>query len=143
MQYIVDENKAFIRIDKDEDLFSNILTVANEENWVAAHISGIGALKDVELGYYRLDKKEYDRAKYSDIVELLSLDGNLSFKSGERFLHLHAVLGNANFQCFGGHLFKATVGVTCEVNVRIFNAETVREMNKDIGLAQVSFCPIK
>lgn len=142
MQYSVDGDVVFIRIDKDEDLFANILQVAQSEGFEAAHISGIGALRDVELGYYRLDKKDYDRAVYSDVVELLSLEGNLSLKDGQRFLHLHAVLGNANFQCFGGHLFKATVGVTCEINCRIYKTAASRELNPQIGLAHLNLCAI-
>lgn len=142
MEYILNKDKGIIRIDKDESLFDSILQVANQEQWQAAHFSGIGALKEVELGFYQLEQKTYDRKLFKSNAELLSLEGNLCFNQGERFLHLHAILSDQNFACFGGHLFSAKVAVTCEVNVRVFDAEIERKPNSEIGLSLLTFCPV-
>ena len=139
MDYIVNHESAFIRIDRNEDLFSSIYQVVEKEGWQCAHLSGIGAIKDVELGYYNTEKREYVRKIFPQEAELLSLDGNLSIKDDEPFLHIHSVLSGTDFQCFGGHLFSARIAVTCEVNVRVFDTAVFRQMNDQVGLACVNF----
>jgi len=139
MEYIIDKDKAFLRLDKEQDLFSSILKVANDEKWQSAHISGIGALKDIELGYYNIDSKTYTRKKFNDSHELINLDGNLSILEGKRFLHLHTTLSNKDFQCIGGHLFSALISVSCEVNIRLFTANVTRKLNDIVGLPCINF----
>lgn len=139
MNYILDNDKAFIRLDKDQDLFSSILDVANAENWSSAHISGIGALKNIELGYYDLSTQTYTKKLFNSSHELLSLDGNLCFLDGKRVLHLHGVFSGADFNCIGGHIFNAKVSVTCEVNLRVFNNSVNRKLNESVGLPCVIF----
>ncbi len=136
MRYLVDADKAFVCLDQGEDLFSNLEMLAVKESWQVAHVSGIGALKDIELGFYDLSKQTYQREQFNQEVELLSLEGNLTFKANKPFFHLHAVLGNADYQCFGGHLFRAKVAVVCEINIRIFNGKIVRTLNEKIGIAE-------
>lgn len=142
MDNLISTTTHFIRIDKDEDLFLSLEKYATEHKLKSGHLSGIGALKDVELGFYHLDKKQYDRKLFPKEVELLSLEGNLTFLEGKPFFHIHAVLGDENFKAFGGHLFSAKVAVTCEVNFREFNCDVTREMNAEVALNTVSFCKI-
>ena len=142
MEYTGNETY-FLRIDKDEDLFETILSWAVEHNVTCAHLSGIGALKDVELGFYHLSEKSYERKLFPKEAELLSLEGNISLLDEKPFLHLHAVLGDENFNAFGGHLFSAKVAVTCEVNIRPIPATAKRIPNEEIGLNLLSFCKIK
>ena len=132
----------FIRIDKDEDLFLALEKYARQYELKSGHLSGVGALKDVELGFYHLDKKEYDRKFFPKEAELLSLEGNLTFLDGKPFFHIHAVLGDENFNAFGGHLFSAKVAVTCEVNFREFSQDVTRKLNEEVALNTISFCKI-
>jgi len=143
MQYQKDNDRYFIRIDKDEDLFKSLETFAATEKLKAGHLSGIGALKNCELGFYHLDSKTYDRKMFESEAELLSLDGNLSSLDGHPFFHIHTVLGGEDFRCYGGHLFSATVAVTCEVNFRPLDIEIERRPNQSIGLNLIHFCGIE
>ena len=130
----------FIRIDKDQDLFTTLENWAIENKIKSGHLSGIGALKDVELGFYHLEQKYYDRKLFPKEAELLSLEGNLTYLEGKPYFHIHAVLGDEEFRAFGGHLFSAKVAVTCEVNFREFDHETSRIFNENIGLNHLNFC---
>ncbi|EQC48875.1 PF03479 domain protein [Bacteriovorax sp. BSW11_IV] len=134
MEYMNDGQNYIVRIDKDENLFEKLIEFAKKENLTSGHISGIGALKDVELGFYHLDKLEYHKKKFTDDYELLGLEGNLSHMDGEPFFHIHATLGDSEFKAFGGHVFDATVAVTCEVNFRVFDELVERKLNSCIGL---------
>ena len=142
MQYQKDKDRYFVRIDKDEDLFSSLEKFAAEEKLKSGHLSGIGALKDCELGFYHLHSKTYDRKMFSEEAELLSLDGNLSILDGKPFFHIHTVLGGEDFRCYGGHLFSANVAVTCEVNFRPLDIDVERRANDEIGLNLLHFCGI-
>ncbi len=106
-----------------------------------ATLSGLGALKEVELGYYELDHKEYIRKTFTDDYELISLSGNVALKDGKPFIHVHAALGDKGFQVFGGHLFEATVAVTAEISVLPFDFAPGRELDPSIGLSLI--CQMK
>lgn len=115
MEYTKKDGSYLIRLMKDEDLFLTLEKFAKEEGLTAGHVSGIGALKDIELGFYHLEEKYYQKKKFSEDHELLSLSGNLSLLDGKEFFHLHTVISDDQFQCFGGHLFSAVVAVTVEI----------------------------
>jgi len=142
VEYLKDQNRYFIRIDKDEDLFKSLEAFAEKEKLKAGHLSGIGALKDTELGFYHLHSKTYDKKMFNDEAELLSLDGNLSILDGKPFFHIHTVLGGSDFNCYGGHLFSAKVAVTCEINFRPLEMDILRKPNSEIGLNLIQFCGI-
>lgn len=143
MDAIKDGDLWFLRLDKDENLFSTLEAWAAKEGLQSGHLSGIGALKNCELGFYHLAQKHYDRKLFPNEAELLSLEGNLSSLDGKPFFHIHTVLGDENFNAFGGHLFNADVAVTCEINFRPFHQDIVRTQNESIGLNLLNFCQIK
>ena len=134
MNYQFKQGKGIIILEKDEDLFLSIEEIAKKENLKCGFFNGIGALKKAELGFYHLHKKEYHREFFNDEVELLSMNGNLSLLNEKPFLHIHATLGSDDFSCFGGHLFKAVVAVTCEIRFEIYPFELTRTFNECIGL---------
>ncbi len=142
MQCLQDEDRYFGSLDRGDNLFEALLKVASSLKLASAHISGIGALKDIELGYFDVDKKEYLRKTFEKDSELLSLDGNIAQQNDKPVLHLHAVLGDQNFQCFGGHLFNPTVAVTAEINIRVFNQQVERSLEPNLRFNQLKFCTI-
>ena len=73
--------------------------------------------------------------EYSEILELLSLEGNVALKDGEPFIHAHVVLSDHKMQTLGGHLFETTVGVSGEFFLREFDGNAYRELKPKIGLA--------
>ncbi|MFG1485963.1 PPC domain-containing DNA-binding protein [Halobacteriovorax sp. RZ-1] len=138
MQYIKQEECYLIKLYKDEDLFTSLEEFAAAEKLGAGMLKGIGALKDVELGFYHLDTKTYDRKEFKGDFELLSLDGNLSHLDGKPFFHIHTVLGDEDFSCKGGHLFRATVAVTTEIYFFPIVQKIERKMDEEIGLNLLS-----
>lgn len=124
-----------IVLDKGDKLVEVLTQVVTEHRIPGGYLSGIGALRDVELGYYVLERKTYLRKIFSEeAYELLTLTGNVSLKKDTPFVHVHAVLGKDDFSTFGGHLFEATVAVTAEITLTPFDKMPVRKPNLDIGL---------
>lgn len=142
MEFLTHNDRYFVKLYKDEDLFSCLEKLADQESFKVANLNGIGALKDVELGFYHLDKKEYHRKTFEGEYELLSMVGNCSLLKGKPFFHIHASLSGEDFSCFGGHLFGAKVAVTCEIELRTFPIEIERLPDEEVGLNLLSMCKI-
>lgn len=117
-----------------DELTSSLVSFAEKQEIFSAEVRAIGALKDFELGYYLLNKKQYKRSKYTEIAELVSCMGNISQKDGKPFPHLHATLGLPDFQVIGGHLFSGLVAVTVEAIIRPLPEKLVRKFDETVGL---------
>ena len=99
-----------------------------------AKISGIGAVKNTEIGAYDTIKKEYIRKEFSDVLELVSYEGNITLKEGKPFVHAHVVLSDHDMKPYGGHLFETTVAAVGEFFLKRFDGNAFRELNEDVGL---------
>lgn len=133
----------FLKLHKDEKLNTTLAQFMIEQKIEGGFFHGLGALKNSELGFYHLHKKEYQRETFHDEAELLNLTGNLSWFEGKPIVHSHVTLGDTEFKAFGGHLFEADVAVTVEIMVTTFKEKIERKYAPDIGLNLISFCPIK
>lgn len=130
-------------LDKDQKLLETLTKIVTQEKIKGGHLTAIGALKDTELGFYELHKKDYIRKTFDKgDFELVSLIGNISLKDGAPYVHAHAALGKEDFSIFGGHLFEAKVAVTAEIYIAEFGALPEREVDPDVGLATLQRCPI-
>ena len=135
MEYIKDGQNYLIRLEKEEEIMTSLQKFMLDEKIPSGLLKGLGALKDVELGFYELEKKTYIRKKFPPEAELLSLIGNLSWKEGSTaWPHIHVVLGDANFNAFGGHLFTAKVAVTVELYLETCSKKVSREFDDITGL---------
>ena len=129
------ENSHLVVLSKGEAFIAGLTEYCKEHSVKGAFYNAIGALENVELGYYDLHNQTYVRKTFSDgDYELVSAHGNLTLKNGEPYVHIHASISGPDFQVFGGHLFEATVAVTAEVQLTPLETFAVREPNKSIGL---------
>ncbi len=122
-----------VRIDRGEVLPACLERWMAEQGIGAATFAGIGALDDVELGYFDRVSRVYARRTFPESRELLSLVGNGSWHAGQPVVHAHVVLGGPDFSVVGGHLFRATVSVTVELHVQPLRALT-RRRDDAVGL---------
>jgi predicted DNA-binding protein with PD1-like motif len=124
-------------LDRGEPLIATLTPVLEALCLTGGFISGLGALRDAQLGYYELHRKQYIRKTFTDDYELVSLTGNIAIKDGKPFIHVHAALSDAEFRVFGGHLFEANVAVTAEISIVPFEFAPERISNPDVGLATI------
>jgi hypothetical protein len=107
---------AVIRFDKGErfpDALSNYCRESGLQSGIV--LGGIGMLSETTIGRY--DGSTYETTVLKDSLEVLSLQGNISMKEGEPFIHLHVSLADHDFTARGGHLFEATVSMVIELAV--------------------------
>lgn len=128
------DNGYFLRIDKNEEIVSTITGFIISEKIQSGTIVGIGALTNVTIGYFDRHNKQYNQHVFDDVYELLSLKGNISYIGEEPIVHVHCVLGDADYQTIGGHLFSGTVAVTGEVFIQTFQEKFSRKLDDDFNL---------
>jgi len=143
----------FTRLRPGEDVFQRVTEVCKENNLARAVIlSGIGSLCDVA---FRDLKTGIDLSVNVDKTnlmqeygpfELLTLEGSIvplvgefgALKHGDPVVHLHATLGTAYGNVFGGHLFQATVFTTTEVFLaKIKNSSVKKKQSTVTGLTEM------
>ncbi|MDO8571741.1 MAG: DNA-binding protein [bacterium] len=128
------DNRLIVGLERGEDLRSSIETLSVQFRIESAYVSAIGALKDPELGYYDLSKKEYIRRRFLGIWELISLQGNISLYNTTPLFHAHVSIGGSDFQVFGGHFFNGTIGVVAEIHITPMPTPLHRLYCESIGL---------
>jgi uncharacterized protein len=133
-----DGERTFLLVfDPGDRIVEELVGFARDRGVTAARVIGIGAVSEAELGFYRPERRDYDRWTEGH-QEVLSLTGNLSVEGSDHRAHLHVVLGTADGSARGGHLFEGTVGPTLEVFV-VENPgrEIRRERDEDRGLSVI------
>jgi len=136
-------SQIIVVLEKDQNVIEALTEVAISQKIRGGHITGIGAVKDVELGFYELHKKDYIRKKFTgDDYELIALNGNVSLRDGLPYIHVHTALGRSDFGVFGGHLFEARVAVTAEIYITPFGMMPERTFQPGLGLQTITHCLI-
>ncbi|MFH1810893.1 MAG: PPC domain-containing DNA-binding protein [Pseudomonadota bacterium] len=123
-----------LRVDKDASLLDALSDFARRHHIESAALVAIGALREVELGYFHVAEKRYDRRRLDGDYELIHLAGNISMLDGAPFVHAHVVLGDENLGCLSGHLFSAVVAVTVEVHLTALPGRVDRRADAGTGI---------
>ena len=134
MQYKQINDDYFIYIEKNEKIMETFTQFCIKNNISNAKISGIGAVKNTEIGAYDILKKQYIKKKFDNILELVSFEGNITLNNDAPFPHAHVVLSDHDMNTYGGHLFETTVAAVGEFFLKNIHNEAYRKLNHDIGL---------
>lgn len=134
MEYKRFNNTIIARLDRGEEILTEIEKIAKSESIKLAKVSAIGAVNDFTVGVYDVDKKEYKANSFTGDFELLSLLGNINTMNGEYYCHLHMSAGNEKGEVFGGHLNRAVISVTCEMFIDIIDGTVDRKHDDNIGI---------
>jgi hypothetical protein len=134
MQSKEKDSLVFVRLFPNEDPHHELKKVCKKHKVeTAVVLSGLGQLKQFQLGYYK-EKGDYTPQEFQKPHELLSLTGNISSQEGEYNLHLHAVLGDEEKNVVGGHLISAKVEVTNEIVLLKTDLKIKRILEETTGL---------
>ena len=78
MKHLAKNQAHLFILDRGDKLFETLTPALERLGIRGGMISGLGALKDVALGYYELARQQYVRKTFPDDYELLRLNGNIS-----------------------------------------------------------------
>ena len=122
--------------DPGDEVVSTLLAFAKDKGIKAAQLTALGGFREVSLGFFDFDRKDYVSKTVAEQVEVMSLIGNFAqTPDGESKLHAHVVVGKRDYSAHGGHLMRAIVNPTLEVMVTESPSELARVFHKDKGLA--------
>jgi predicted DNA-binding protein with PD1-like motif len=122
-----------VRLERGDETMESLARFAAEQRISAAEVTGIGAYASAEVGFHRLEKRDYHRIQVPE-AEVVSLLGNLSTSDEGPRVHLHVALGHLDGTMTGGHLFRGVVGATLELFVREETGLLHRLPDEEIGL---------
>ncbi|MFQ5980010.1 MAG: PPC domain-containing DNA-binding protein [Candidatus Heimdallarchaeota archaeon] len=125
-----------IALKKGDDLTESIQAICEKEKIHGGSvISGIGALAHCRLGYFDLEKREYQTVSINEPVELVSTSGTITFTNGTLFPHIHLIVSNSKGECAGGHaLSECIVSVTAELVIVEFDKTLLRSLDPESEL---------
>ena len=123
-----------LRFDVDNDVVAGILEFAEKRGIEAAWLSAVGSSKEVELGFYFLEKKEYSYKIFAEPLEILQASGTLAIMNEKPILHWHGVFSNASYETVGGHIQRLTANATVEVFIHKLNEHLERKKDSKTGL---------
>ena len=138
MQYEKDGDTYIIYLEQGESIMATLTEFCIAHQIINGQISGIGAIKEIELGVYDLKNQEYITHKLEETWELTSYQANIQLKDEEPFIHAHINISDHDLTAKGGHLFEAKVAVVGEFILRIINSSGKRVFNPEIGLPCMS-----
>ena len=123
-----------------DEVASGLNSFAAAHKVTAASFTAIGALEDVDLGYFDWAKKDYVKLPVREQVEVLSLIGDVSEKEGGGVqVHAHIVVGRSDGSTRGGHLLRGHVRPTLEVVLTESPAHLKRRHDAESGLSLIRF----
>ena len=131
---IINKNLMIVSLDKGDFVNKSIKDIFIKEKLTSGWVSGIGAVCNVEIGYYDINTKQYFKKKYLEEYELTSLNGNITFADSEHFVHTHVTLSDNEFNCFGGHLFDAQIAAAGEFKIDLISDPIIRKFSQNVGL---------
>ena len=83
----------YIRVDKGEEIISEILAVCKKEGIGSAIFSGIGGCEKAEIQTFLADRREFETEVVEGMLELVSLNGNVGQdEDGAYCHHTHALV---------------------------------------------------
>lgn len=112
------DNGYLVRLDRGEEVTEVLERFLKDEGIHAGTVSGLGGIRNAELGYYDLPSRTYQRKRVPGNLELIHYGGNITLTEGRPFIHAHAVVSGPDFKPCSGHFFSAEVALTGEFVVR-------------------------
>jgi len=130
------ETGFMIKLARGERVMETLGAFCEKYSIKSAVFSAIGAVKNTEIGYYNLEKREYFFKKIADEREVASMTGNVAMVDEKPLIHAHAVLSamDETLSCIGAHIKEAEVAVTLEIFLTPFALPMTRAYDEETGL---------
>lgn len=119
-----------LRLVRGEEIISSLRFFAEKKRIPSGILWGIGAMRNVEIGYFDDRKKEYLKRRFRKSVEILNLTGSISYIEKKPYIHIHCTIGDKGLKCFGGHLFSGEITATAEIYINILTKKIMRERDE-------------
>jgi predicted DNA-binding protein with PD1-like motif len=134
MQYLKIKNGYVLKLETNEEIIATLKDFVKEHKLKGGFINGIGAGKEVMLGYFDYPKKTYRKRFFAEEIEFTSLMGNIAWLEQDPIIHIHCTISPENFITYSGHLFSGKVTATCEIMIALLEKKLIRKADIKTGL---------
>ena len=108
----------FVILEEGDEVMESLKSFALEQGIEAARFSGIGALRETTVAFFKVGEEESREILFDEQVQVLSCMGTIGVtKAGEPVVHAHLVLSLPDGHARGGHLISAKVRPKLELVV--------------------------
>ena len=128
-----------IRLERGEELAASLKELCVTERVRLGTLSGLGAMDHVVVGVYDLAEKRFCPNVFDEPLEMTGLEGSVTEREGEPYLHIHASFRRADGSVIGGHLSEARVSATAELFLRALAGRVGRVFDEETGLNLLDF----
>ena len=129
MEYKRFGSRMVLRIDRGEEVLTQLHRAAEQEGIRLAAVSGLGAVGDFTVGVFHTAERQYHAHRFQGDFEIVSLVGTITTKDGEFYAHLHMSAGDTEGRVLGGHLNEAVISATCELVITLLDGQVERAMD--------------
>jgi uncharacterized protein len=122
-------------LSQGDDVWTALVVFANDQKVQSARFSAIGAVRDPEVAWFDVGRREYKAMTFREQMEVLSLSGDVTLGAdGRPIVHTHVALARSDGAVWGGHLLGATVSPTLEVFVTAYPVPLQKRLDPATGL---------
>jgi predicted DNA-binding protein with PD1-like motif len=119
---------------KNDEVLSGISDFAAQHHILSARFTAIGALKEVTMAWFDLNRKSYRLNLIHQQAELTSLMGDIGLYDGNPVVHAHCSVGFSDGSMQGGHLVEAVTDPTIELFMTVFPTALQKKLDKRTDL---------
>ena len=119
-------NHYIIRINRGEEVITELTKFCQENKIFSGSFYGIGACSEAELAHYSVETKQYSKQTFTGEHEVTSLIGIITDKK----IHIHATIADNKFQAQAGHLSRMVISGACEIHL-LSGAESISRLPDD------------
>ena len=89
----IDEPHFVVCLEGGDEIHDSLVAFVEKEHITFGMIQGIGTVREVTLGFFHPDRKEYRETKLYGIKEIISLTGTLDMFQKKPYGHFNIALG--------------------------------------------------
>ena len=116
MDHVESAGVIFVRLDPGDPLVGSLRNLADEAALLCGSIaSGVGMLTDPLLGFFSVERDDYERTQLAGTFDLSSIQGNVTRRDGVPVPHVHVVFNDPSLKTYSGHLIEARCHITMEL----------------------------
>lgn len=110
----INKSSWVIRLQRGEKIIKTLKNFCKEKDIYGGFFFGVGAMDQVEIAHYSLEKKKYSSKKLKKAFEVLNITGSIG-REKDLIVHAHVTLGDNKMKVLGGHLVEGRVSGTMEL----------------------------
>jgi len=133
-KFIRTGNKFIVSLDNHVSIMEALKAFCKENDIKSGSISGIGAVNEATFRYLNPNTMAYVDKLYEEQMELTAIEGNISRKDGQVYLHIHVTASRSDYSCVGGHLLDARISGACELFIEDYALPVGRKADAETGI---------